>query len=208
MLGKSAHRLGRCIADGHQAIVGKDEADRRGARIAILDAVENADGHVESAALLVEAAGRFDLRHFLFGWHIHSDASLDQSLFFLGGLLEIDPGRILRNRGVRLDQASIASGSVSTQHPAELISLTADLCKARCSAKPGACRAAPGSWLSPSSPSRRRSFLRWGAIRSARAAASTYGSASETARGPARCWPTGTASVTSSTDSCSTRSCG
>src|SRR6266404_9292039 len=53
MLGKSAHRLWSGITNCHEPIVGEHEADRRSPRIAVLNSIEDADGHVERPVPLI-----------------------------------------------------------------------------------------------------------------------------------------------------------
>jgi hypothetical protein len=67
--------------------------------------------------MVVEPARRLDLRHLGLGRDVDVDTALDQRFLFLGRLLEIDPGRAVRNfLGIRFDDRSVASGSVGAQH--------------------------------------------------------------------------------------------
>src|SRR6185312_17380541 len=85
--------------------------------MALVDAAKHAYGHIERAVLLIEPARRLELRHLGLGRDVHLDAALDQLLLFVSWLLEIDPGRPVRNLlELRIDDASVAVEAVSAQH--------------------------------------------------------------------------------------------
>src|SRR4051812_3124571 len=97
MLAERADRLGRGIADRYEPIVGQDETDWRAGRRTVLDTEQHAGRHIERAVALVEPARRLDLGHLLFGRDVELHALLDQLLLVLGGLLEVDPRRLVGN---------------------------------------------------------------------------------------------------------------
>src|SRR5690349_13298292 len=67
--------------------------------------------------MLVEPARRFDLRHFRLRRDVEADAALDQLLLRPRWLFEVDPRRAVGNLlGMRLDDASVATGSIGPQH--------------------------------------------------------------------------------------------
>src|SRR5690242_21350174 len=83
----------------------------------LLDPAKRAHRHVERAILLVEAARRLDLGHLGASWDIDADAALDELLLVRGRLFEVDPGAFVGNAlGLRVNLASLAAGSVHTQH--------------------------------------------------------------------------------------------
>src|SRR5438045_319144 len=80
MLLEHSERLRSGVADGDQPVVGKHEADRGRARVAVDHSAQDADRHVERAVMVVEPARRLDLRHLGLGRDVDVDAALDQLL--------------------------------------------------------------------------------------------------------------------------------
>jgi hypothetical protein len=113
-----ADRLRSDVTDGHHSIVRKDEPDGVASWMPVLDTVERAKGHVERSILLVEATRRLDFAHVLAGRHLDPDALLDQLVLLAGGLLQVDPGRIVRDSLSlgRIDDAPIAVRTISAKH--------------------------------------------------------------------------------------------
>jgi hypothetical protein len=83
----------------------------------LIDAPKRAYGHVERAVFLIEAARRLDLGHFVLRRHIDVDAALDEPLFLLRRLLEVDPGRLVGNLlEFRIQGPPVAVRAVGSQH--------------------------------------------------------------------------------------------
>ena len=117
MVAERAQRLGRAVADRHQPVVGKDEADRRGGRLAVDHAAQHADRHIERAAPLVEAARRLNFIPFVLRRNIDPDAALDEPFFLVRRFLKVDPTGVVRDAlHLRVDHLSVAARAVSAQH--------------------------------------------------------------------------------------------
>jgi hypothetical protein len=89
------------VAIRHQARAGEDEGHRGRDRPIGVELRGDRRGHVERAVVLVQPVRGLDLLHFLARRHLDAQLALDQLLFVLRRLQQIEPDRLFRNLGRR-----------------------------------------------------------------------------------------------------------
>jgi hypothetical protein len=89
------------VAVGDERVARQDEGDLTALGPVGVDPGDDGGRHVEHARLLVEAVRGLDLAHLLAGRHIDAELRFDALLFVGGGLEQIDPERVGRQRRPR-----------------------------------------------------------------------------------------------------------
>ena len=116
---ETAERQRIHIAVRDQARALEDEGDLRVFGQVGVELGDDGRGEIQRAGLFIEAAGGFDLAHFLARGDVEAQPRLDQALFFEGGLEQVEPHGFFRQGRVGLALEAFEAGrreAVDGQH--------------------------------------------------------------------------------------------
>ncbi len=112
------------VTHGCQPVTGENKGDRRRLRCRRVRLAHQRRRHVARAVLDIETAGDLNLLHLLAGRHGDAEHLLDQLVFLHGRRDHVDPHRVVRNLGARLDGNALerrAVRDINRKHSATVL---------------------------------------------------------------------------------------